>query len=195
MSNLSRRSILFAPVAIAAAGIAPKPKRNPLRAIFGRLQSSAGKLRPVKWDLVDPQPFELLSEVRIGATSLDGAARLPEIGDQANCALADGGLRVAERSAADECAVGHSSDLGDQGADGMVRLVGVVDEQIDDQSAQQQARAGELDSDRVDDFLGTGRHVSIPSFGAARSPRGVIVLAHLAILALLAFAVAIGAPR
>jgi hypothetical protein len=192
MSAISRRSILVAPVALAAATIAPEPKRDPLRVIFGRLRTPAGKLRPVKWDPVDPQPFDLLSEVRIGTPSLDGASRLPEIGDQRHGAVADDCPCVAERLSADEGVLGHPSDLGDQGVDGTVGFVGVVDEKEGDERAQQQARAGELDCDRVEGLLGIGRHVSVPSFGAAMSPRGVIVIAHLAILALLAFAVVIG---
>jgi hypothetical protein len=188
MTGLSRRSILAAPVALAAASIAPE-------IIFGRLRSPAGKLRPMKWEPVDPQPFELLSEARLGAPSLDGAARLPEIGDQRHSAIADGGLRVAERSAAGECVVGHPVDLGDQGSDRDVSFVGGVDEQIGDERPQQEPGAGELDGDRVERLLGVDCHASVPSFGAAPSPRGVIVLAHIAIVALLAFAVVIGVAR
>jgi hypothetical protein len=195
MTDLSRRSILVAPVAVAAASIAPEPKRDPLGAIFGRLQASAGKLRPVKWEPVDPQPFDLLSEVRIGARSLDGASRLPEIGDQRHGAVADDCPCVAERSAAGESAVGHPVDLGDQSSDSMVGFVGVVDEQIGDERPQQEPGAGEFDRDWVEGLVGIGRHASAPSFGASLSPRSVIVLAHIAIVALLVFAVVIGVAR
>lgn len=198
MTDLSRRSILFAPVAIAAASVAPQPKRDLLRVIFGtRLRAyipQPGCSNPASGEA--SQPFDLLSsDVRIGARSLDGASRLPEIGDQRHGAIANGVLGAGERLSPGESGLRHPVDLGDQGVDGMVSFVGVVDEQVGDQRAQQQARAGELDRDRVEGLLGFDRHVLVPSFGAALSPRGVIVLAHVAILALLAFAVVIGAHQ
>jgi hypothetical protein len=194
MTGLSRRSILIAPAAIAVASIAPESKRAPFAAVFGeRLRSfdvSQFALTPID----APEPFRLFS-TDVPVLSLDGASDLPQIANQGDGAVADGLPGLPAGVAGDDCRRGHPVDLDDQGRDGVTGLVGVVDEQVAEQRPQQQARAGELHSDRVQGLLGFGRHVPVLSFGAALSPRAAAVLAHLAILALLAFAVVIGAPR
>lgn len=162
MTALSRRSILFAPVALAAASIAPRPKRAPLRVIFGERMRAyipqPGCSNTASGEA--SQPFDLLSsDVRIGAPSLDGASRLPEIGDQRHGAVADGVLGASERLAPDESDFGHPADLGDHRSDDMVRFVGIVDEQIGDQRAQQEPRAGELDRDQVQRRFVLLRHI------------------------------------
>jgi hypothetical protein len=201
MTDLSRRSILFAPVAIAAASAAPK-QRPSARYLLGRLRWA-----PVALE----KPFQLfLTDVPL--TSLDRASGLPQIGDQHHGAIADGLSGLPAGVADDDGRGGHPVDFGDQRRDGVPGLGGVVDEQITEQRPQEQARPGELHGDRIEAARRVFRELrhSLNSLvgvatamvaatgcfrNGVRSPRSVIVLAHVAILALLAFAVVIGAHQ
>ncbi|HEY8066593.1 MAG TPA: hypothetical protein VIF40_17990 [Methylosinus sp.] len=139
MTGLSRRSVLFAPVALAAASMAPE-QRPSARYLLGRLRWA-----PVTLE----KPFQLLStDVRL--TSLDRASGLPQIGDQRDGAITDGLSGFSTRVASDDSRRGHSVDLDDQGGDGVVGLVEVVDEQISEQRPQQEPRSGELHGERVE---------------------------------------------
>lgn len=139
MSDLSRRSVLFAPVAIAAASMAPE-QRPSARYLLGRL----------RWaPVTSEKPFQLLStDVRL--TSLDRASGLPQIGDQRHGAIADGLSGLPAGIADDDGRRGHPVDFDDQSRDGLTGLVGVVDEQIAEQRPQQEARSSELNSDRIE---------------------------------------------
>jgi hypothetical protein len=157
----SRRSMLFAPLAIAFAGAGASTAA-------GRgLSHHLGFIKPLRpyvskfgardWKPVD-QPFELfppgIDPYADFGRSLPDGLRLPKISDEGNGLIADSDLgEFIGFGLPDESCVGHGDNSCDKGVDSVVGLVGVVDQNVTDQRSQEQFESSELDQKRVERFL------------------------------------------